>query len=294
MEKQREFASIGAAKTNSLPPKKDAIYIAICLAIVAGAFLLVWPAGDIAFGDDVAYSRMALRLAETGHLMLNGWEAAMNLQHAYWGALVIKLFGFSPFYLRVSTIPFALGAVALSYLLGRNAGLKNSAAALVALTLGLSPIFVPFALSYMTDVPGLFFFLVSLYALSRAFESPDGWQGYVWMAAGTSAGLVGGTGRQMVWFVPLLVLPYLGWVRRRNVRFAASCLAAWALSVSCVAGVTFWFNHQNYVVPLPSLFSELRMAASRPAAETEIFSRILLMLLLMCLPTAVPLAVRLA
>jgi Dolichyl-phosphate-mannose-protein mannosyltransferase len=280
--------------TNSIPlqGRSELRHVLICMGIVSAAILLAWPLGDIAYGDDVAYSHMALLLSRTGHLVYNGWEAAMNLQHAYWGALVIKLLGFSPACMRLSTIPFALGAVAVCYLLVRRAGLDKTTATLVTLVLGLSPIFLPIAVSYMTDVPALFFLLGALYALVRAVEGSAQWKSYLWLCLGVTIALLGGTSRQLVWFVPLVVLPYWAWVRRQHRRFAVSCVAAWAVAVCCVVGVSIWFNGQLYVVPMPSLFGELVMAMKRPAWEAQISSRLLLMLLLMCLPAALPLLFR--
>lgn len=264
----------------------------ICMVVVGAAILVAWPLADIAYGDDVAYSHMALVLSQAGHLAYNGWEAAMNLQHVYWGALVIKLFGFSPVYMRLSTVPFALGAVGLCYLLVRRTGLDKAAAALATLVLGLSPIFLPMAVSYMTDVPALFFLFGALYALVRAAESSAQWEGYVWLGLGVTIALLGGTSRQLVWFVPLVVLPYLAWARRQDRGFAVSCIAAWAFALFCLVGISVWFNRQPYVVPMPSLFGELVMATKRPASEVQISCRLLLMLLLMCLPAALPLLFR--
>lgn len=302
MQRQNESASLErsplpaairkAAESTSLERRSEAKSLLLCLTVVVAAMLLIWPAGDIAFGDDVAYSHVALRLSQTGHLIFNGWEAAMMLVHAYWGALVIKLFGFSLAHMRLSTVPFALACVALCYLISRRAGLNSSAAIFVAQLLGLSPIFLPYTVSYMTDVPGLFFFLLALFALIRASETFAGWKAYLWLAIGTGAGLLGGTGRQVVWFVPLVVLPYLIWVRRQEVRFAATCAGAWCLSLLSIAAIASWFNHQPYAVPMPTMFSEFRMALARPAKEAELIARALLMLLWMCLPAAVPFVFR--
>lgn len=291
MQKQDDFLD-RRQQPFSETAREESARILLCVGAVFAAILISWPLGDIGFGDDVAYSHLALVLSRTGHFTFNGWEAAMTLQHAYWGALVIRLFGFSLALMRLSTVPFALGAVAICYLLARQAGLKSSAATLVTLVLGLCPIFLPFAVSYMTDVPSLFFFLAALYALIRAAWTPVGWNGYFWLTLGTGAGLLGGTSRQFVWFVPLIVLPYLGWVRRRNARFAVTCLAFWAVSVICVAKITLWFDRQPYVVPTHSLLREVILALKHPAFEIGMLSRFLLLLLCMCFPAALPIIFR--
>lgn len=147
--------------------------------------------------------------------------------------------------MRLSTIPYALGAVAFCYLLVRLAGLQAKAAVFVTLLFGLSPLFLPVAVSYMTDAPGLFFYFASLYFLIRAADSSADGRGYGWLALGVVAGFLGGTGRQVVWFVPLVVLPYLALVRRQNVRFAAVTVGGWILTLGGMAAVMSWFKRDT-------------------------------------------------
>src|SRR5271170_1658011 len=151
----------------------DGRSILFCMVIFGVAMLIIWPSANIGYGDDTAYAHVALMLVRAGHLVYNGWEAAFLVLHAYWGALFIRLFGFSFVCLRLSTIPFALGAVGLCYLLMRRSGLQTRNAILVTLLFGLSPLFLPVAVSFMTDVPSLFFMFASLYSLARAAESRE-------------------------------------------------------------------------------------------------------------------------
>lgn len=261
-----------------------------CMGVAAAAILVVWPFADLGYGDDVAYAHVALTLSRTGHLVYDGWEAAMLMQHAYWGAIFIRVFGFSFVCLRFSTLPFALGAIGFSYLLVRRAGLPPASAVFVTLVLGLSPLFVPLSTSYMTDVPGLFFYVASLYSLIRATDWPIGKKQYVWLTLGILAGLVGGTGRQVVWLVPLIVLPYVAWVRRQDLRFAIVSMASWILTLGCIVAVMSWFVRQPYIVPQPSLLGELERALARPGLELNLLARFVLMLLFVCSPAALPLA----
>lgn len=264
----------------------------LCMAAVATAMAFVWPFGDISYGDDFAYAHVALRLAQTGHFHYNGWEFAMLLAHAYWGALFIRVFGFSFECVRFSTIPFALGAVAVCYRLVRRAGLKPSFSLLTALLIGLSPLFLPVSVTYMTDIPCLFFTLASLYALSRAAEDGGHSRGFGWLALGVALGFVGGTGRQVVWLVPLAVLPYLAWVRRRQPRFAMASIFAWVLVMAGVTAVSAWFSRQPYVGEQLSFLNELRIAIEQPRSEVNVAARLALMLLFMILPAALPLVLR--
>lgn len=272
--------------------RADTKNLLLCVVIAAMAMLLVWPFGEIGYGDDFAYSHVALRLVQTGHFLYNGWEFAMLLSHAWWGALFIRFLGFSFTCLRLSTIPFALGAVGMCYLLVRRAGLNASSAFLITLTLGLSPLFVPLSVTYMTDIPCLFFVLASLYSLSRAGELGDGSRAYIWLALGAALGFVGGTGRQVVWIVPVVVLPYLTWVRRKNRWFRISAEVAWVAVLAGINYTTSWFRHQPYTDFQSSVFNEALLAIKKPKSTVEISARLVLMLILVVLPAVAPLLYR--
>jgi hypothetical protein len=285
--------TVNKVTTADLAAKRaDTKNLLLCLVIVAMAMLLVWPFGEIAYADDFAYSHVALRLVQTGHFLYNGWEFAMLLSHAWWGALFIRLFGFSFTCLRLSTIPFALGAVGTCYLLVRRAGLNPSSAFLITLTLGVSPLFVPLSITYMTDIPCLFFVLASLYSLSWAGELGSGPGSYIWLLLGAALGFVGGTGRQVVWLVPVVVLPYLAWVRRENRWFRISAEAAWVAVLAGVNYTTSWFRHQPYTDFQSSVFNEAMLAFKHPKATVAITARLALMLVLVTLPAIVPLLYR--
>ena len=199
----------------------------LCIAVVAAAILLIWPFAELPYGDDTAYTYISLNLAQSGHLLYNGWESAILVLHAFWGALFIRIFGFSFECVRFSTVPFALGAVGFCYLLVRRMGSEAPTARFVTLLFGLSPLFLSVAVSFMTDVPALFFMFSSLLFLSRAAQESAARRGYAWLALGSLLGFVGGTGRQVVWLVPLIVLPYLVWIRRRQMGFVLVSLGAW-------------------------------------------------------------------
>jgi 4-amino-4-deoxy-L-arabinose transferase-like glycosyltransferase len=272
--------------------RSDIRNIVLCVVAVAFATLLAWPVGEIPYGDDFAYSHVALQLARTGHFSYNGWETNVLLLHSLWGALFIRLFGFSFLCLRLSTVPFSLAVVALCYLLVRRTGLRPELSLFVSLLLGLSPVFLPVAASFMTDVPGLFFMLLSFYCFVRAAERSEMGGGYGWLAFGFLASFLGGTGRQVVWLVPIIVLPYLAWVRRKHRAFAFATIFSWLMVVVGMAAITNWFNHQPYGVPQLSPFSELRMALKKPLWELNVAARLFLMILLLVLPAAIPLVWR--
>jgi hypothetical protein len=209
--------------------------------------------------DDWSYTKTALDLAETGHLKYNGWAAAMVGAQAYWGALFIKLFGFSFLVVRLSTAPLAAGCAALLYLLHRRANLPRNFALFGTLVIALSAVFIPNAASFMTDIPGYFFFLASVYAYVRAaviLNEPAAGKTSIsfrlpaWIVAGLVMGLLGGTIRQVNWFVPILVPGFL-MMRQYSLRRTTNVrLLAANIFIAFAGAFAFsrWFGEQPYAI----------------------------------------------
>ena len=109
-------------------------------------------------GDDTSYTRSAQLLAATGY---NGWATAMLGWQLYWGALFIKMFGFSFNVVRLSTLPVAMATAFFSQRSMVRAGLTEWNATLATLTLVLSPLFLPLTFSYMSDIGGFFVLVLS-------------------------------------------------------------------------------------------------------------------------------------
>lgn len=220
-----------------------------CVLLAVGAALATVPVLEMGVGDDWSYTRTALDFASTGRLVYNGWATAMLGVQVVWAALFIKLFGFSFTLVRLTTLPFTAGCALLLFALHRRAGLSASLAAFGTLTIVLSPVFVPLAASFMTDVPGLFFFLGAMYGLVRAAEEAGpAWRQSGWLVLAAIAGILGGTVRQAVWLAPLAGLPYVAWVRRRDRRTIWFAAALWALNLAAAAGCLWWFREQPYSI----------------------------------------------
>ena len=245
----------------SFPRISDRRYAWLCAGIVLAAIALTVPIAESGVNDDWSYTKTAFDLAQTGHLLYNGWGGAMLGAQAYWGALFVKLFGCSFLAVRLSVAPLAAGCAALLYVLHRRASLPPSLALFGALTIVLSPVFIPNAASFMTEVPALFLFLLSLYGyvrladvLDAAEPSTSGLWG--WLGLGLSAGLLGGTVRQIDWLVPLLAPGFL-LVRRRTVRQLRPAFVPLAVSTLAALGSTMafsaWFKDQPYAIPMGAL-----------------------------------------
>ncbi len=107
-------------------------------------------------------------LAQTGHIVYNGWATAMLGWQLWLGALFAKLFGPSFTAIRASTLFVAL---LTDFLIQRTlvrAGVSSRNATIGTLAVALSPLFLPLALCFLTDFGGLFFIVLCLYACLRA------------------------------------------------------------------------------------------------------------------------------
>ncbi len=232
--------------------------------IVLIACLLCTPFVEMGVNDDWSYIKTAQDLARTGHLVYNGWAAAMIGIQAYWGALSALIFGKESFTaVRLSMIPVSVGTVVLFYALCRRSGLSATLAFFGALTLGLSPMFVPYAVTFMTDVPSLFLILLSLYAYTRAWEEQENLlrdrgtmnRFLVWLSVGTVASMAGGTVRQIGWFFPVLAAFVMirGVLRSDKAVVGRNSLLI-SHGIALVASVVFavlvnrWFAHQPYAI----------------------------------------------
>lgn len=209
-----------------------------CAAVLLTALIASSPWGDTPFQDDFSFSWMAKSIADTGHLSFNGWsEPSVGVQ-ALFGALVIRIFGWSYEVLRLSMFAWAAGCVALLYFTARLVGLSRHSACFSALVFSLCPLVLPLESSFMTDVPATFFALLATYAAARSALDRNRSGALLWLAAGLATTLLGVSIRQSgVALLPAVALiPAL----LRRERVFSRCAAALGLTT---AAVTFWMMH---------------------------------------------------
>ncbi len=224
-----------------------------CCLVFLGCYLLAWPVANMAFRDDWSYIETARVFAQTGHIVYNGWATAMLGWMIPWGALFIKLFGFSFMAVKLSMLPLALGCLLLFHASLRRFEITPMNAVVGTLTLGLSPLFLPLSASFMTDIPGLFVILLCLYLCQRALAAQTDRAAIGWLTAAALTNTIGGTARQVAWLGVLVMVPCTGWLlrKRRNVLIAALVLSV------CGAGAVLycmqWFAKQPYSIQIPIL-----------------------------------------
>ena len=188
-------------------------------------------------------------MALTGHISYSGGETPMLGWQLYFGALFIKLFGFSFTAVRFSTAVLAIGTAFLLQRIGMRAGLNSWNAALATLIFVLSPLYFPYAFTFMSDVSGVLCILVCVYMCLRAVQSRSERAAMVWVSLAALVNALGGTVRQIAWLGLLVMVPCTLWLLRKSWRVLV------AGGLSCGAGLVFilaalhWLKQQPYILP---------------------------------------------
>lgn len=235
---------------------RDSRFLLLSIFLPILAVLATVPFVATGYADDVAFSHMTRRLAETGHFAYNGWESPIMGFQIVWGALFTRLFGYSHNVLVWSALPFVAGTGAVLYTLARAMGIRELWALFFSTAVTLSPWFLAVAPSFMTDIPSLFFQIAALWCFMSALptsseDNEPGRRVVVWIVVGSLLGLLGGTIRQMVWLVPFIGLPFTLWVWRGRAKPLLP-----AVSLCLLGGLVFalplnlWFEAQPYVAPV--------------------------------------------
>jgi len=221
---------------------------ALCAVLVALCMWVAWPVADMGLLDDWSYARTAQIYAQTGHFAYNGWATAILGWQIAWGALFIKVFGFSFTMLRVSMLPIAMATVFLFHQILVRFGVNSRNAVIGTLTLGLSPLFLPLADSFMTDIPGLLVILICIYCCQRAIASASTRSAILWLVLAAASNVAGGTVRQIAWLGTLVLVPTTGWMLRRRRGVLPVSLTLWAASVATIFVCMKWYARQPYSI----------------------------------------------
>lgn len=224
-----------------------------CTMTLLLCYLATRPFAEIGMDDDWSYIKTAQALAETGHMAYNGWASPMLGWHACFGAMLIKLLGFSFTAVRLATL---FEAMATAFLLERacvRASLNAWNATLVTLALVLSPLYLPLAFTFMTDIAGVLAIVACFYMCLRAVEAESERAAAAWIVCAALLNALGGTARQIAWFGVLVMVPSTLWLLRKRRRVLV------AGSLACIAGAAFvavatqWLSRQPYSLPVSAI-----------------------------------------
>lgn len=222
------------------PERFDGVLCAFVSVLVP---LMAWPFAEVGFMDDFSYIRTAQVYSQTGHFVYNGWATAMLGWQIPWGALFIKLFGFSFTAPRLSTLVSMFLMIWLFHSVARRCGLDRGSAVFASLLLGLSPITVPLAFSFMTDISGMLALIGCLYACLRALDAKSDKAAFFWLIVAAVGNTVGGTARQVAWVGVLAIVPATAWYMRARRGALVLGGALWVLGAASIALIGRWLSH---------------------------------------------------
>lgn len=230
------------------------------LALIALSYIamiiLVNPAGDFPVNDDWAYARGVLTLIESGKFHLLDWGAMTLITQVLWGALWVKIFGFSFEVLRLSTIVLGFVALAGSFFLISNLSKSTWIALTGTFVLMVNPLFLVLTNSFMTDVPFLALSVWSAYFLMRAIEEDSVGELLLGMCFAIAAILL----RQIALILPLAFL--FGYAARYHqtisIRRLLVCISPIAVgSITYIAYIRWLKINEN--LPYAMIWSQERL-----------------------------------
>jgi hypothetical protein len=234
----------GHSPVSSILLRNQALLCCIALFVCT---LISRPFIEIGINDDWSYIRSALLLAQTGHITFMGWSTPVLGWQLFLGALFIKLFGFSFIVVRSSVLLLSAVTVYLLHRVLVRCGVSEINATIGTLTFALSPLFLPLAFSFMTDIPGLFAIVLCFYLCLRALQASTDTSAFNWVIFAAVSNVVFGSVRQTSWLGVIVIVPSTLWLlRSRRIPWVkAGCL--WFLSLLCILACVLWFVHQPFV-----------------------------------------------
>jgi hypothetical protein len=218
----------------------------LCALFVPLTIFLIQPFAATGMNDDWAYIETARVLGKTGHIAYNGWSAPMLGWQLFLSDLLIHLFGFTFFVVRLGTVLTAALMGAVLQQLFVQGGLSKPLSMVATFSILASPLFLPLAFSYMTDVYGLFSLSLCLLLCMRAIQARTDRAALAWMLAAILSNAITGTTRQIAWLGVLAICPSALVLlrKRKGVVFpaAAALIVSWGFVMFCLR----WFAAQPY------------------------------------------------
>ncbi len=221
----------------------------MCLLALPLCAVWIRPWVELGIIDDWSYNRTAQLLAETGHIVYNGWATAMLGWQLFFGAALIKVFGFSFAVTRVGTLVVAMATAAVMQRTLVRFGITawNSAAA--TLVVLLSPVYLAATFSFMSDIYGLLALVGCCYCCVRALQATGERSVAVWVCVAALGNVVAGSARQIAWLGLLVMVPCTLWLLRKR------RVVLWSGVICVVAGTMLvaltlrWYSRQPYALP---------------------------------------------
>ena len=170
--KSRQEAQIDS-KSRVLSLREVIAALALAAVVMCGLWLLTATGGavGIARADDWSYLLTQFEFAESGRFVMNNWAVTMLIGQTLLAAPITAIFGLSIAALQGMVGVLSASALAATYAVIRQV-LPIGWSVFAVSTLVFSPVFGPSAVSFMTDVPALFFMSLSLLVGIWAISGP--------------------------------------------------------------------------------------------------------------------------
>jgi len=183
--------------------------------------------------DDWVYSYTITNYYETGSIKLNDWCAASAIFQIWWGILFSKIFGYSLGVLRLSVLILSLTGSIFMYLMLKQLNYKNKLIPLLFFI--FNPLYFILSLSFMTDVPYLVLFILSVYFYLTGLNGKPGYLITGSIFAGF-AYLI----RQLGILIPFTVIVYLFIFDRQKISLK-NVLNILLIPVVVAGGHYYWY-----------------------------------------------------
>ena len=255
-------------------------YLAL-FAIYLTCALIVDPRGEFPLNDDWSYSRSAFKLGTAGQWQTDEWSAPNLVGQALYGGLLVRIFGAKFIVLRLSTVVLSYLAVCLLWAAFRrsNAGAVLSWIAVLAWI--FNPLWFCLSFSYMTEVPFLFFVLLSLFLYLVHLQNGKLWPlaacggaaGYAYLIRQTS----------ILFMAPIFAVLVLSFLRKKT-PLCFLRMALWTTAAGMfMAGFWLWSQQHGGSTPAAQRKFELLSKITATQILGNSFG-ILFYLAFFCLP----------
>ena len=221
---------------------REVVYALVVSAAWIGFVWAITSAGGavgIPRSDDWSYLLTQFDFAKTGDFILNNWAVTMLVGQTMVAAPTVALIGESITALQLLVATFSVLALVMTYVVIRRA-LGVGWSALCVAILAVSPIFGPSVVSFMTDIPALFFLSLSLLLGIEAGQQ-QGKPSIAWFAFAVVAAVVAFTFRD---YAIIALLPIV-WVRLLRATSSSQRAVSGAIVAAgfLIAGGLYWWRH---------------------------------------------------
>jgi hypothetical protein len=268
--------------------------LAIAVLVLVGGVLPVLVAQrsgalGIPRSDDWSYLTSLFRWTDGGGLGFNGWVSMTLVGQLGLAAPVAILSGRSITAVHVAAAAFGVVGLVAVHRIGLHLLPRRRLALLLAVTVGIGPLWMALSPTFMTDVPTFTVQMLMAWAAVVGLTRRDG--RIAWLAAAVALGLLGISIRQYA-VVPLVatLLAYgLVAVRERDRRLGAAVVVAAGLAAVAVLLLMAWWG--TVPDPLPGAPvrptpGSLREGLARAIGYLRLSGLLLLPVVLACGPVA--------